>query len=72
MTRMLISFMILTLGISANAQENPEGFAIVGGMLIDGYEAPPVHNAVVLVRGNRIVASGPAHEVQVPDRKSVV
>ncbi|MBO6504835.1 MAG: amidohydrolase family protein [Kordiimonadaceae bacterium] len=72
MTRMLISFMILTLGISANAQENPEGFAIVGGMLIDGYEAPPVHNAVVLVRGNRIVASGPAHEVQVPEGTPII
>lgn len=41
-------------------------------MLIDGYEAPPVHNAVVLVRGNRIVASGPAHEVQVPEGTPII
>lgn len=72
MTRLLISLMILTLGISANAQENTDRFAIVGGMLIDGYEAPPVHNSIVLVEGNRIVASGPAHEINVPQGTPII
>ena len=40
--------------------------ALVGGMLLDGYEAPPLHDAVVLIEGNRIVAKGPAGEVQIP------
>jgi len=40
--------------------------AFVGGMLLDGYEAEPIHNAVVVIRGNRIVAADSAHKVQIP------
>ncbi len=72
MTRLLISLLILIMGVSANAQDSTSRFAIVGGMLIDGYEAPPVHNATVLVEGNRIVASGPAHEVDIPDGTPII
>jgi len=31
--------------------------ALVGGMLLDGNEAPPIHHAAVLIEGNRIVQS---------------
>ena len=34
--------------------------ALVGGMLLDGYEAPPLHHAAVLIEGDRIVRVGPA------------
>ena len=30
--------------------------ALVGGMLLDGYEAEPIHDAVVVMHGRRIVA----------------
>lgn len=64
MPRLLIgSLMTVLLSLGANAQDS---FAIVGGMLIDGYEAPPVHNATVVVTDNRIVAAGPASEVAIP------
>lgn len=46
--------------------------ALVGGMLLDGYEAPPLHNAVVLIEGNKIVAKGQAGEVQIPSDARVI
>ena len=33
--------------------------ALVGGQVIDGYEGPPIHDGVVLIAGERIVAVGP-------------
>jgi len=40
--------------------------ALVGGMLLDGYEVPPIHHAAVLVEGDRIVAVGRAEDVAIP------
>jgi len=57
---------------SLAAAQSPPGavtdrpIALIGGMLLDGYEAEPLHNAVVVVRGNRIVAADVAGKVQVP------
>ena len=41
-------------------------FALVGGRLIDGTGRAPVEDAVVVVRGGRIEAAGPASAVRVP------
>jgi imidazolonepropionase-like amidohydrolase len=46
--------------------------ALVGGMLIDGYEAPPVHNATVLIEGDRIVAVGPSSQIEIPAGAEVI
>ena len=46
--------------------------ALVGGMLIDGYEAPPIHHAAILIDGDRIAAVGPASEVQIPAGARVI
>ncbi|MCG8503064.1 MAG: hypothetical protein MI755_00535, partial [Sphingomonadales bacterium] len=46
--------------------ETDRPIALVGGMLLDGYEAAPVHNAVVVIAGNKIIASGPVHDTAVP------
>lgn len=40
--------------------------AVVGATLIDGRGGPPVADAVVVVRGERIVAAGPRASVRVP------
>lgn len=40
--------------------------AIVGGMLIDGHQGPPVYDAVVLVDGGTIVAVGTRDNLKVP------
>jgi imidazolonepropionase-like amidohydrolase len=46
--------------------------ALVGGMLIDGYDVPPVHHAAVLIEGNRIIAAGPASDVVIPPGTPVI
>ena len=38
--------------------QTPKRLALVGGMLLIGYEAPPIHNAAILIEGNKIVAAG--------------
>ncbi len=40
--------------------------ALVGGTLIDGTGAPPLHNSVVLVEGGRISKVGRVEDVKVP------
>lgn len=46
--------------------------AIVGATLIDGRGGPPVSDAVVVVRGEKIVAVGPRAAVAVPPAADVV
>jgi imidazolonepropionase-like amidohydrolase len=41
-------------------------------MLLDGYEAPPIHHAAVLIDGDRIVRAGPASEITIPSGYTVV
>jgi imidazolonepropionase-like amidohydrolase len=46
--------------------------ALVGGMLLDGYGGAPVHHAAILVEGDRIVAAGPASEIEIPPGTPVI
>ncbi len=46
--------------------------AIVGGLLIDGHEGPPLPGAVVLVAGNRIVAVGSRDALTAPAGAEVI
>lgn len=46
--------------------------AITNAMLLDGYEAEPVHRAVVVFEDGRIVAAGPGHDVSVPANAVVI
>jgi imidazolonepropionase-like amidohydrolase len=50
----------------------PAKLALVGGMLLDGYEAGPIHRAAVLIDGERIVRVGPAAEMTIPPDYTVV
>ncbi|MDE0073727.1 MAG: amidohydrolase family protein [Gammaproteobacteria bacterium] len=54
----------------ASAQDGT--VALVGGMLLDGYETPPIHHAAVVIEGNRIVAVGPATEVEIPTGAEII
>ena len=57
------------------AQQNAgpkKHLALVGGMLIDGYEVPPLHHAAILIEDNRIVEVGRAGEVKIPADATVV
>ena len=51
---------------SSFTAEEPAVTAIVGGRLIDGTGKPAVENSVVILRGGKIVAAGPAASIPVP------
>jgi imidazolonepropionase-like amidohydrolase len=66
-------FACLLMPVAAHALEMPDGpVAFVNGMLLDGYEAEPIHQAIVVIDGNRIVAAGPRHRVDIPDDATIV
>jgi imidazolonepropionase-like amidohydrolase len=48
------------------ATASPAAIALIGGTLIDGSGADPMPNAVVVLRGERIVAAGPRGAVAIP------
>jgi imidazolonepropionase-like amidohydrolase len=50
----------------------PKTLALVGGMLLSGYEVPPIHHAAILIDGKKIVAAGPSSEVRIPPNATVV
>jgi imidazolonepropionase-like amidohydrolase len=62
----------LAAGSSAPVAQAPKRLALVGGMLLTGYDVPPVHHAAILIEGDRIVAAGPASEVKIPAGATVV
>jgi imidazolonepropionase-like amidohydrolase len=76
------SALALGLSVSAGAgalgaqpvgtQEAAGRLALVGGMLLDGYEAPPIHHAAIVIEGDRIVAVGPASEIEIPAAATVI
>jgi imidazolonepropionase-like amidohydrolase len=60
--------------IEAQPRQTPtkKHLALVGGMLLDGYDVPPVHHAAIVIEGNRIVAAGPAAGVSIPADAEVI
>lgn len=48
------------------AQRDPTFKVFVGGRVIDGAGKPPIANAVLVVRGGRVEAVGPASRVKAP------
>jgi imidazolonepropionase-like amidohydrolase len=71
-----IAVMLVTIASSAQqpaaGTTKPAKLALVGGMLLDGYEAGPIHRAAVLIDGERIVRVGPAAEMTIPPDYTVV
>lgn len=57
------------------AQATPQAGAVtalVGGTLIDGFGGTPIHNSVILVRGERITAVGTVGTLPVPEGAQVI
>ena len=65
---------LLLASSSAIAADTPAKptLALVGGQVVDGYEGPPIHDGVVLIAGERIVAVGPRSLVTVPPGTPVI
>jgi imidazolonepropionase-like amidohydrolase len=45
---------------------------LTGGMLISGLSTPPLHNAAVVIQGDKIIQVGPASEIKVPAGATVI
>ena len=69
-------FCLLTLAAGVvPAQENLRPnvpVAIVGGKLLDGYEAEPIHHSVVVFENGRITQVGQKHDTQIPDNAVII
>jgi imidazolonepropionase-like amidohydrolase len=69
----ILNTTVLMIGmLSAVEAQAPKRIALVGGMLLDGYEVPPLHHAAVLIEGNKVVQVGPASEVKIPSDATVI
>jgi imidazolonepropionase-like amidohydrolase len=70
----VIALAALALGTpdARQAASKPAKLALVGGMVLDGYEAPPIHNAAILIDGDRIVRVAPAAQVTIPPDYQVI
>jgi len=65
-----------TLDAQARSQSQPAApgkkLALVGGMLLDGYEVPPIHHAAIIIEGNKIVEVGRAADIKIPPDATVI
>jgi len=52
--------------------QQPKTTVLTGGMLISGLSVPPLHNAAVVIQGNKIVEVGRAGEVKIPAGATVI
>jgi imidazolonepropionase-like amidohydrolase len=75
MALVLLSTAVLGAQAPASGQKPgaaPRKLALVGGMLLDGYDVPPIHHAAVLIEGNRIVQVGRAADITIPPDATVI
>src|SRR5215813_5018396 len=62
---------VLAFPTAPHAQASKK-LALVGGMLLTGYEVPPIHHATVVIEGGKIVAAGPSSEIKPPADATIV
>lgn len=68
----------MTIGAAQQPARQPapatggKKLALVGGMLLTGYEMPPIHHAAVIIEGRTIVAAEPSSDVKVPADATLV
>jgi imidazolonepropionase-like amidohydrolase len=67
----VLSLALALLPAPALAQQ-PQTTVLTGGMLISGLSVPPLHDARVVIRGDRIVAVGSASEIAIPAGATVI
>ena len=62
---------IFLFGNLARAQDQ-RPIALVGGMLLDGYEGAVLHHAAVIIQGERIIAVGAAKDIDIPSSAIII
>jgi imidazolonepropionase-like amidohydrolase len=71
----ILLFILLLVTIDSHAQKNlrPDvPVAIVGGMLLDGHEAEPIHHSVVVFENGRITAVGNRDNTPIPEQAVII
>ena len=64
---------IIAVAVGASLAQTPSPrLALVGGMLLTGYDVPPVHHATILIEGRRIVQAGPSSEIIIPAGATII
>lgn len=71
MGAIVFAFTLGVIGGSAHADES-RVIAIVNGMLLDGYEANPIHDSVVIIKGNKILQAGHKSDVKIPKGAHII
>lgn len=66
--RLLITLSLTLISLSCISQKK----ALVGGTLIDGYGGKPVHNSVIIIEGEKIIAVGHQGNTTIPEDAEVV
>src|SRR4051812_44107492 len=67
-----VASLVAVLLVATPRAQAPRHMALVGGMLLTGYEIPPIHHAAVVIEGNKIIAAGPASEIKIPADATIV
>ena len=62
----LLAALLAASCVSPPAVEAQEPLVLEGGMLLDGYERPPIHHGAIVIENGRITWVGPAAEVDPP------
>ena len=63
---------LLALAVAPAFAQETRTTVLTGGSLISGLSVPPLHNATVVIRGDRVVAVGPASEIAIPAGANVI
>ncbi|RLA28807.1 MAG: hypothetical protein DRQ63_02605 [Gammaproteobacteria bacterium] len=75
MRNTLICLLVVLASGNSLAQESlrpDRPVALVGGMLLDGYEAEPIHHSVVVFENGRITAVGSKDNTEIPDNAVII
>jgi imidazolonepropionase-like amidohydrolase len=64
--RRATSLLVAALAVLGCRDKGPQGLALVGATVIDGSGGPPLHDAVVVVRGTRIESVTPRAGFRMP------
>jgi len=68
----LLGFIAFHMGIYPAAPAHKGVVALIRARVIDGTGAPPIEEAMILIRDGRIVAVGPADEIPIPEGAQVL
>ncbi|MDD9896204.1 MAG: amidohydrolase family protein [Gammaproteobacteria bacterium] len=69
---LIITFLVAGTSAAQESLRPDVPVAIVGGMLLDGYEAEPIHNSVVVFEDGRITAVGQRLNIVIPDNAVIL